>query len=311
LARNPRYFLTDRPFLDAVEVLVGLDLATQIMMFERQELDWVYGVPDADFLRLKPRPGHPSAIESVEGNVPYYVSLNCELPPFTDKRVRQALNYAVNKEHLLRVVHHRGVTARGVLPNALKGFNPDSRGYPYDTNKAMTLLRDAGYAGGLALRFVLEADPDNRKIALVVREYLAAVGVQVELQELNSTAWLNEIQRRKQVPIALVTWVANFNDPRDTLDCLVNGERITEEGCVNVAFYSNPKVNALFRQAAPEMDPAKRMQLYRRIEEIVVEDAPWIFLFNWNDCSLRQPWLQGFKMRAVWPQRLESVWLNR
>jgi len=80
---------------------------------------------------------------------------------------------------------------------------------------------------------------------------------------------------------------------------------------MNGAFYSNPRVNELFRQAAPELDPVKRLRLYRELEQIVVEDAPWIFLCNLNDFRLRQPWLKGFKMRPVWPQRLENVWLDK
>jgi ABC-type transport system substrate-binding protein len=310
LERNPRYFLAGRPYVEAVEVFVGVDESTEVMMFERGELDWLRDIPDSDFLRLKRHPQYHDCLAWVEGCAPTYISLNCELPPLTDRRVRQALNCAVDKDRLLKVLLHRGVAACGVLPSSIKGFNPNLRGYPYDPNKARSLLVAAGCTNGPPIQFLLSEDWMSRKIAVVVEHDLRKLGVKLDVQLVNTSVLLNQGQTRKRVPMAVWDWIANFNDPKDTLDLLVNGDRITEEGCLNVAFYSNPQVNELFRQAAREMDAAKRLQLYREIERLVVEDAPWIFLCNMNRYQLRQPWLKGFKMRAVWPQRLENVWLD-
>jgi ABC-type transport system substrate-binding protein len=312
LERNPHYFLPGRPYLDAVELLIGVDESTQIMMFERGELDWVSSIPDPDYLRLKRHPRYHHCIELVEGNDAVYISLNCELPPFTDQRVRWALNYAVNKEHLLKVLLHRGVIARGVLPNSIKGFNPNLPGYPFDPEKAKALPAEAGYTNSRPIRFLVASDSSlSRKIAAVIEQDMRKVGVKLDLKEVSFLAQLNEGQRRGNVPMAVWDWVSNINDPKDMLDLNLNGERITEEECANAAFYCSPRVNGLFRQAAPEMDAARRLRLYQELERIVAEDAPWIFLCNLNYEALCQPWLKGFKVRAVWPQRLENAWLDK
>jgi peptide/nickel transport system substrate-binding protein len=144
-----------------------------------------------------------------------------------------------------------------------------------------------------------------------VQQDLAAVGVTVQLNPVGSQALQDAGGRRKNVPMAVWTWLANFNDPKDTLDFTVNGERIVDKGCYNFAFYSNPRVNELFHQAAPELDVGKRLRLYQELEGIVVDDAPWIFLFNVDNYNFRQESLKGYKMRSIWPDRLENTWLDR
>ena len=245
------------------------------------------------------------------GYAPQYISLNCELPPFTNRLVRQAMNYAVNKERILRVEQGMGVVARGVLPPTVKGFNPDLPGYPYNPAMAKMLLAEAGMPNGFSVPFWIDQDPGAVQIALAVNQDLAAVGVTVQLNVVSVQALNDGGQRRKHVPMALWDWVANFNDPKDTLDFLVNGERIVDEGCLNCAFYSNSIVNELFHQAAPELDAGNRLRLYQKLERIVVDDAPWIFLYNADSYTLHQESLKGYKIRSVWPPRLENVWLDK
>jgi peptide/nickel transport system substrate-binding protein len=84
-----------------------------------------------------------------------------------------------------------------------------------------------------------------------------------------------------------------------------------DDGCLNYAFYSNPRVNELFHQAAPELDPSKRLGLYQELERMVADDAPWIFLFNGDYYTLHQAWVRGYKMNSIWPDRLEEIWLAK
>jgi len=312
LVHNPISLFSAQAHVDAVEALTGIPESAQVMMFERGELDFLSAIPASDFLRLKRDPNYQLCIAEATGCNPIYISLNCEMPPFTNRLVRQALNYAVNKQQILKGIQSRGVVARGVLPNTVKGFNPLLPGYPYDPAKARMLLAEAGITNGLTVPFwILQEDQDKYQTALRVQQDLAAVGVTLELKIVSYQALLDEGQRRGHVAMSIWDWLADFNDPKDTLDFLVNGERITDDGCLNVAFYSNPRVNELFHRAAPELDRGKRLQLYQELERIVADDAPWIFLFQKNDYALRQVWLKGFTIRSHWPQRLENVWLDK
>jgi ABC-type transport system substrate-binding protein len=309
--RNPNYFRPGEPYLDHVDIAIGPDSATEIMMFERGELDYVPRVSTPDYLRLKRGPTLSQCMYGIEGYDVIFVSLNCEMPPFTDKRVRQAMNYALNKEHILKLLLNRGVVAHGLLMPANKGFNAQRAPYPYDPDKARVLLAQAGYAHGFETQLTVASDVEAwMKAALAVQQDLAAVGVKVELRKVQGPSSY-VVQRRKTVPMAFGNWVPNFSDPKDTLDFLVNGDRITEDNCINTAFYSNAEVNQLFHQGAAEPDPAKRLQIYQRIEEHVFDDAPYLFLVLLNGDELHQPWLKGIKPRALWPRRLENAWIDR
>jgi len=309
LKRNPHYYLAPEPHVDAVEVLANVDLFTQQMMFERGELDYVDGPSGQDLVRLQRLAQFKHCIAAVVGLSPKYIALNCEMPPFTNRLVRQAMNYAVNKERLLKANQGLGVIAHGVLPPTVKGFNPDLPGYPYDPAKARSLLAEAGLRDGFAVPSWFIGDAGQ--IALLVQQDLAAVGVTVQLHQVSGAALLDEAGRRKAVPMSIWSWGADFDDPKDTLDFLVNGERIVDDGCLNYAFYSNLRVNELFHQAAPELDSRKRLGLYQELERMVADDAPWIFLFNGDYYTLHQAWVKGYKMNSIWPDRLEEVWLDK
>jgi ABC-type transport system substrate-binding protein len=311
LDRNPNYFRSGEPHLDHVDIAIGPDAATEIMMFERGELDYVPMVSSADYLRLKRSPTLRHCMYPLVGGDVIYISLNCELPPFTDVRVRRAINYAVNKQRILKVMLDRGSVAHGLLTPVNKGYNEKMSPYPYDPDKARALLAEAGYAGGFETQLVVASDTElYMKAALIVQRDLAAVGIKMELKKVQGQA-LYVGQKRKTVPMEVWDWAPNFNDPEDSLNSLVNGERITDESCLDTAFYSSDKVNRLFHRGSAEFDPAKRLRIYQRIEEQVFDDAPYVFLIQVDTDELHQPWLKGVKPRAIWPARLENAWIDR
>ena len=107
-------------------------------------------------------------------------------------------------------------------------------------------------------------------------------------------------------------WMTPFDDPKETLDSLLNGDKITDEACMNNAFYTNSRVHQLFRDADATTDAPRRLEIFHQIEELVVRDVPWIFLVQLNTEILRQPWLKGFKPGGFWPPaRLENCWIEK
>ena len=310
LERNPHYFQKDLPYLDAVNMSIISDATTQMMMMERGEFDWKL-LQGTNLLRIKRNEKLRANIKRLEGTVFDYMTLNCELEPFTDKRVRQAMNYAVDKQRILKALFNEGAVAHGVLPAALKGHDPNIVGYPYNPAKATELLAEAGFPEGFTVKLL--ASPGSArwiKIALLVQNDLEQVGIQTELQIVSGPSYLDAIQRRKEVPFAILDWLPNFNDPKDTLKSLLSGEAIKEEGSLNMAFWSNAKVDELFREADLEMDPDRRLSLYHEIEVMIVDEAPWIFLLQSDSNFYTQPWLMGFTPRPVWPPRLEKTWIQ-
>lgn len=310
-ARNPFYAQPDPVRLRAVEVLVGADELVQQMMFERGELDLAPRIPDPDFIRVTTDPRLRACVQSMPASAVQYLAMNCELKPFDDRRVRQAMNHALNQERLLRVLNRQGLAARGVLPPPMAGFSPGLPDYPYDPDRARELLRAAGYPSGFSVPLWLSADDARSlKMAQAVQQDLAQVGVRVELRPVAGTIFGEATGRRKHVQLCHGTWYQDYPDPSNFLDVLLSGDRIVDVHCNNKAFYSNPRVNALLRSAARETDRARRLRQYQEVERRVVEDAPWVFLYFPKVYMLHQPWLKGMKMHPVWPNRYERLWIE-
>lgn len=313
-ARNPNHFrAAERPSPEGVDVLVNVDRSTQAMMFERGELDFLTYLHDADYPRFKRDRRLSDLFQVVPGAVPTFVFLNCELPPFTNRLVRVALNHAVDKEAAIRVLAQRGVVQRGPLPLTVRGFNRGLPEYPYDPVRARALLAEAGYPAGFETTlWTVRSDSDWMKVAQVVQENLRQVGVTAHLKEVSFPAMLDASGRRRTIPMGVWNWASAFEDPKETLDTMLNGDNVTEEGCMNNAFYSNPAVQRLFREAVAEADASQRAEIYRRIEHQVVEDAPWIFLIQLNIEMVCQPWVRGSRPNGFWPaSRLEYCWIER
>jgi ABC-type transport system substrate-binding protein len=309
--RNPHYSLPRKAHLDAVDVKLGTDELIQQMMFERGELDFASRISEPDFVRITTDPTWRPNLAVVPSNETSSFFLNCEMKPFDDRRVRQAMNYALDRSRMLRLINNRGVLARGVVPPAMPGFNPRLREYRYDPARARKLLAEAGYPTGFSVPLWIGSSSRSLKVAQWVQQDLAQVGVRVELKTVAGNVAGQAYRKRRTVPFGIQTWYMDYPDPGNFLETFLSGDRITDEDCLNFAFYDNPRVNALLRAASAERDRPRRLALYGKAEELIVEDAPWVFLYHPVRHKLRQTWLRGFDMHPVWPGRYERLWIDR
>lgn len=313
--RNPNYAWSERVKLDAFEIVVGGDGALHMMMFERGELDIAnvtdVGIPDPDFVRVMKDPALKRYVESQPLNAVRYLSMNTEISPFDNVLVRQAVNYAVDKKRIIRLMSDRGVPARGVLPPGMPGFNPDRIGYPYAPEKAKQLLRAAGYSEGFETELWINASMNTEvRQSQAIQQDLAKVGITVSIKAVTGATRIEAVGRRKTVPMAHFGWYQDYPDPSNFLDVLLSGHRITDVNSNNVAFYDNSQVNDLLSRAVYDLDPQHRLSLYQQAESIIVDEAPWVFLYHPNMYILRQPWLQGLDLNPVWPIRYERMWID-
>ncbi len=234
------------------------------------------------------------------------------MPPFDNKLVRKALNYAIDKQRLVEIQGGRGQALNGVLPPVVPGFRETLKGYEYSPAKARELLTEAGYANGFKTSLIFpNVLQDNFRIVAAIQEDLRQVGITLEAIPLAFPAYLERSQRRKAVPACYASWSQDFPDPSNYLDALLNGENISERDCQNLAFYNNPEVNLLLKKAAIATDVEARLRLYQQAENVVVDDAPWIFFECIKQYCLHQPWVKNTKPHPVWPFRFEKMWIDR
>ncbi|RYG69745.1 ABC transporter substrate-binding protein [bacterium] len=311
LVKNPNYFQPSVPKNNRIEVRFGIASTLQIMLFEQGQLD-IIGISDAfppEFQRLtKQDPWQKGVMHRPTMDI-RYLSLNTELEPFKDVRVRRAFNYAINVNRIVSLQSGRAMKARGALPPGMPAYNPKLFQYEYDPKKAKALLTEAGFYKK-SLKITLDySDGENwySKAAESIRADLQAVGVDVILKKGRYSEVKTKAGSRKKSQMAMLGWLQDFPDPSNFLDICFNSNKISNEASINRAFYSNPKVDALLNAGAIETDREKRLNLYRQAEEQIVQDAPWVFMVHTERYIVQQSWVKGFEMNAAWAAIYENV----
>jgi oligopeptide transport system substrate-binding protein len=312
LEKNPDYFHRDLPMAKRVEAQLGLSATLQMMLFEQGSLD-ILNITDAfpsDFLRFTTSDKWKNEVAHGPMMDIRYVSLNVEMKPFKDVRVRRAMNYAINRDRIVGFLTGRAVKAAGPLPPKMPAFNPQMKPYPYDPDKARALLKEAGYkddpSNPIPMLYAT-TEPWFAKAAQSMQEDLKNVGFSISIKPMSYTELKANAGKRGTTPMAINGWLQDFPDPSNFLDVLFNSKSITETSCINRAFYSDPKVDVLLNAAGVERDRPKRLKMYEEIEKMVVADAPWVFLFHTERYIAHQPWVKNYKIHPMWSSAYEMV----
>src|SRR5262245_34599229 len=274
-------------------------------------LDLIVGVPP-DFVAQLEGNAKVALLKQVGAHV-WYLGINNQKKPFDDKRVRQALNYAVNKEAIVKdVLKGTGAVSRGpVLPDTW-GADPTLKAYPYDPERARKLLAEAGYPGGFATTLWVPESGSGMQspvaMSTVIQSNLKAVGVNVTLQTMEWGAFLAKLRSKEQDLFAL-SWMAGAEDPDLVIYPLLHSSQWTPGG-PNRALYKNPRLDDLLHQARIVTDQAKRAELYREAQRVLVEDPPWIFIDHEIQIAAFSRRVQGFKLHPSFDLRVETISLR-
>jgi len=308
LARNPRYRRADRPLLDGIVEQSGVNGELAWLKFLSDEID-VSGIPSADFpsIRRAPEAERPGRLESGVTLVTNYLGFNCQMPPFDDRRVRRALNYAVDKEDVIALLSGRGVVATSIVPPGMAGYVSAATGYPYDPERARALLREAGQGAGFTTELWTQSSDLDLKIGQKVQHDLAAVGVTMEIKQVAWSSFLEAIRQPKTVPLFDLAWSADFPDPSNFLDVLFQSSRTDAN---NHTFYGSPTFDRLLARAAPLTDPTARNHAYAEAERFLVDEAPVILLYHPISYVMLQRRVHGYTIHPLLPARFTDVWLD-
>ncbi|OGK84732.1 MAG: hypothetical protein A2W08_15865 [Candidatus Rokubacteria bacterium RBG_16_73_20] len=268
-------------------------------------------VPTRDYRRVVASTGQ-TYVKRPMISVRFY-GLNTRLKPLDDRRVRQALIYAVNRAAIVEEAFNgRYVPARGILPPGTQGFNPALAGYPWDPARARQLLAEAGYPGGRGLPPI--AIWSSVKLEALVQELdqikkaLAAVGVEARINyETNWPAYSRLIAEGK-LPFFLYGWYADVPDPDNFLFKLFHSKSPR-----NLFGYANATVDDLLAAARSAPDIQRRVELYRRAEQLVLEDAPLVPMMHHTYERLFQPYVRSVEVNGLGDPYIpfRKVWLER
>lgn len=310
LAANPDYF-DGPPKLSRVVYRI----------FSGSQLDAIYGdfekgnledtpVPTRDYRRIVTDKTY-QYVKRPMLNVRFY-GLNTRVKPLDDRRVRQALIYAIDREAVIEEVFlGRYTPAAGVLPPGTLGFNPQLKGYPHDPQRARELLAEAGYPGGRGLPpIAIWSGARNERVLQEharIKRYLEAVGVLTEFHYLTDWPAFSKMLAEGKPPVFLYAWFADVPDPDNFLFKLFYSRSPR-----NFTGYANPVVDELLLQARQERDPQRRVALYRRAEQIVLDDAPIIPVWHSTYERLFQPYVRSVEVNGLGDPYIpiRKIWLE-
>ena len=310
--RNPHYYKKGFPKTERVEIQIGVSPTLQTMLFEQGRTDTL-SLTEAnapEYLRFAQNPQWKSVMQHAPMMDVRYLCMNTELKPFNDVRVRQAMNYAIDRDRIVSFLAGRATKARGALPPGMPAFNDKLFQYAYDPEKARQLLREAGYAKGFGKPITLwysNAAPWVAMAAQSIQQDLRKVGIVVSTKQTTYSDLKAKAGQRKNIELSMMGWLQDFTDPSNFLDNLFHSRSISALSSRNRAFYSNPKVDQLLNAAIGETDTVKRLKMYQDAETIIVRDAPWVFLHHTERYALRQPWISGYTLHPMWSERYETV----
>ncbi|MDJ0388829.1 ABC transporter substrate-binding protein [Roseomonas sp. E05] len=285
LKRNPYYWKEaddgqKLPYLDAIRFVIIPDDATRILKLKAGEVDVTEFVPYARVAELRNTPGITMTLFPA-AQVHYFTMNNRPTlkdgtkNPLADQRVRQALNYATNKEALIQVVTH-GVAkpARSYMPIATPMAYDGGPLYPYDLAKAKALLAEAGYPnGGFEVTcMALAGNADDAAKLQTLQQMWSQVGVKLKIEQLESATRLARFNATDfQMRTSL--WTNDLNDPKQITSIFAYYPARQS----NRTGWNDPRVNELFEQSEHEMDSEKRTAMYKEIQQRYYEAAPIIF----------------------------------
>jgi ABC-type transport system substrate-binding protein len=233
-----------------------------------------------------------------------------QVKPFDDRRVRQALNYALDKRHTARLLNGTTIPSHGILPPSMLGYDPDLAPYPHDAAKARALLAEAGYPHGLDVEYVTTHDEETEKVAGSLQSDLAEAGVRVHITVMSLATYQTEVSQRTGPALSFTSWTADYPDPTNFFDPRFHSRSIKPAGSTNDSFYANPELDALLDAARAEQHPARRDAMYRRAERILYDDAPWIWDYHRLITEVTQPYVRGYEPHPIWIRDFTSAWLD-
>jgi len=310
LRRNPHYYDPTRAHVDEIVALEGIARDTQFQMFERGELDTAEGLAAPDYLFVVSEPAWQPYIHHAVGMNAFGSRMNVQVKPFDDRRVRQALNYALDKRHTARLLNGTTVASHGVLPPGMFGRDASLPPYPHDVARARGLLAEAGYPHGFDAEYVTSSDDEAEKVAGSLQSDLAEVGVRIHITVMAWATYGAAIGDRQGPAFSLASWVADYPDPSNFIDPRFHSRSIQATGSTNDSFYANPALDALLDQARHELDPGSRGAMYQRAERILYDDAPWIWDYHRVTTEVVQPYVRGYYTHPIWLRDYTSVWLD-
>lgn len=287
----------DAPHFETIVFYEVQNAATRVAMLQSGELDFIENVAPQLVDNLTSSPN--LVVTSEPGTAGRILQMNTTKAPFNDVRVRQALNYAVDADQIVNIaLRGHGVALKSPMPETVFGFK-EQPAYEYNPEKARELLAEAGYADGFTTTMLTFVGDEYHLVGQMLQQFFADVGVTLIVDAKERGALVDQIflpQETNPTEVALVGMSSGTSDADRTLVVSFATESFPPASN-NWSFYDNARVDELLEAGIRTADPDERLEIYGEAQDIIWEEAPWVFIYNPTNIAAKRADLEGIAFR--------------
>jgi len=309
LARNDQYWGGAPKLRQAIYVPI-IEAQARLAAIKTGEIDLTIDVPPDSLDSLRKDPN--ITVAEANSSAVWYVALNTRHPILKDKRVRQAMNLAINKEAIIRdILKGTAIVSTGPMSPVYGPFREEKTAqYPYDPAKAKALLKEAGYPNGFDVTFFVPESGSGMQqpveMGTVIQAQLLAVGIKAKIQTMEWGAYLKKYLDAPDM--AEMSWNPSIGDPDHVTYMLLSSDRFPP--AFNAGFFQNARVDELLRKGRTTVGDTERVAIYKEAQRIIADEAPWIFIDHGRQIIIHRKRVQGFKLHPNFDLVLSQVWLQ-
>jgi ABC-type transport system substrate-binding protein len=294
------YLWSGLPYVDGVDFRWGIDQGLIVPQLQSGDIDIAgAGIPTSQVTRVLANPSTAALTVDVPILQPLWIDINRTVTPMDDPRVRQAMNWAIDRDAVQKVTGNQAYGSP--YPADLAGYTPTFTPYTYDTSKAKALLADAGVT---SFSVALTHTADDATTAQVIQQQLGAVGIKVSLNQVGSSAYY-DLQSKGDFQLMYTGLFLIQPTPGDLVESVY-----VPTGYANYTKYSNSKVTALAASARRSYDTATQNSAYAKIEQLIGDDAPGIYVATSKFHAGRGTRVSNYHYRGEYGTYYDRLWVT-
>jgi len=312
LVANEQYW-EGIPYLDRLVFASIPNNSKRFFEFKAGLIHVMDGISPIDVKRVRKLTGGRITVRA--GMNVGYLAMNMEKPPFDNLLVRRAVNHAIDKDRLVRL-HYQGfaVPAINPIPPSMWSYHDGLEGYVHDPQRAKELLGEAGFPDGFkttlwTMNVPRPYLPQPVEVAEAIRNDLAQVGIEVVVEQYEWSRYLKMLDNGEHV-LCLSGWVGDNGDPDNFLWVLFDKANAVKPNANNLAFIKDEDLHQLLVKAQSNSNRRERTRIYRRVQEMIHDRAPWTPLAHVQQIYAFQPSVQGLVLHPTDINRFHRVWLK-
>lgn len=292
MLKNENYW-QGAPSIDSITIREVPEAGSRTAMLQTGEADMIYPMSSDQISAVS---GNDDiTVSTGTSNIMRYVTLNMDVEALKDAKVRQAMNYAIDKDAYIQLMYSGyGLPATSCVPSCI-GYYKEQTPYTYDVEKAKSLMEEAGYADGFKLTLWGDNTTQEIKGMTFVQQQLAQIGIEVEVVPMEPATVSDKIyvdKEEAEINMWYVNWSASDRSFDSSVRALLHSSMMPPTSA-NTAYYNNPEFDGLLDQALATADTVELENLYGQAQEIVWNDCPWLFLGNDQVIYATKSYLSG------------------